>query len=162
MKILLVAVLFLANAPAFAQSKPDEDQVNLLVDDLIASFNSHDFKTLEVNSTKDVSWVNMMGRWWKGRDEVVSAHKEIFNKIFNGVKFEKKSVSMRFLSADIVVVHVIEHVDAFFPPDGVDRGGNKRPASDDNLQLVYLKTNGKWLLSAAHNTEVQPGGPPVK
>ena len=143
---------------AFSQSKTDEGEIQTLVDELIGAFNSHDFKTLSVNSTEDVSWVNMMGRWWKGRQEVVGAHYEIFNKIFRNVRFEKKSVSLRPVSADVVVVHAVQHVGAFFPPDGIDRGVNKRPESDNNLQLVYVRQNGRWLLSAAHNTEIQAGG----
>lgn len=155
MRKILFCTLMLYCSLAFAQSKADEAVVIRLVDELIASFNSQDFTTLKVNSTDDVSWVNIMGRWWKGREEVVQAHQEIFNKIFRQVKFERKSVSLRSLTTDVIVVHAVQHVGPFFPPDGIDRGVNKRPESDNNLQLTYVRQNGRWLLAAAHNTEIQ-------
>jgi uncharacterized protein (TIGR02246 family) len=160
MKTGFTAFCMLLFSVAFAQTATDETEVRKLVDELITSFNSHDFTTLKLNSTDDVSWVNMMGRWWKGRDEVVSAHDEIFGKIFKGVKFENKSVTLKPITPDVMVVHVVEQVGAFYPPDGVDRGVNKRPASENNLQLIYVKKGGKWLLSAAHNTEVYPAQRP--
>lgn len=156
MKALLISLLFVSPA-LFAQSTDDEAAVTKLVDELAESFNTHNFTTLKVNSTEDVSWVNIIGMWWKGRDQVIGGHYGIFNKIFNGVKFEKKEVTLRRITSDVTLVNVIQHVGAFYPPDGVDRGNNKRPEIDNNLQLLYVKKDGKWLLSAAHNTEVQPG-----
>ena len=162
MKTALFGILLIISSPVISQSKTDEAEVKKLVNELHDAFNSHDFTTLKVNSTDDVSWVNIVGMWWKGRDQVVGAHTAVFDKIFNGVKFEEKEVAFRAVSGDVILVNVIHHVGAFYPPDGVDHGNNKRPAIDNNLQLVYVKQNGKWLLSAGHNTEVQPGTvPPV-
>ena len=162
MKLSIVAILLLSSSLSFAQSKTDEAAVRKLVDELMLSFTTHDFTTLKVNSTDDVTWVNIVGMWWKGRNEVVGAHYAIFNKIFNGVKFETKELTLRPVSETVILVNAIQHVGAFFPPDGVDHGTNRRPEVDNNLLLLYVKKDGKWLLSTAHNTEVQPGTvPPV-
>ena len=161
MKSFFVCLSLLVTSAVFSQSSTDEAEVRKLVEELITSFNTHDFTSLKANSTDDVSWVNVMGKWWKGRDEVVNSHYEIFNKIFNGVKFEKQDLSIRFITPDVILVHVLQHVGAFFPPDGVDRGSNRRPEADNNLQLVYVRKDGKWMLSAAHNIEVAPPRPPA-
>ena len=61
---------------------------------------------------------------------------------------------MRFVTNDVAVCTLHIHVGAFFPPDGIDRGTNKRPEADDLLTLVFLKKNGVWLLTAGQNTVI--------
>jgi uncharacterized protein (TIGR02246 family) len=162
MKAFLFSAIMLLSSAMFAQSKADEIQITKLIDDLIAAYNSHDFTTLKNNSTDDVNWINIVGMWWKGRNEVIGAHNGIFNTIFNGVKFDKKSVSMRSVTDDVMLANVIIHVGEFFPPDGVDRGTNKQKAADDIITLVYVKKGGKWLLTAGQNTVIDANAVPPK
>ncbi|RYY11335.1 MAG: SgcJ/EcaC family oxidoreductase [Chitinophagaceae bacterium] len=144
MKTLLVCTLTFVSSFVFAQSKPDETRINKLIDDLILAFNTHDFTTLKDNSTDDVSWVNIVGMWWKGRNEVVGAHNGVFNTIFD------------------ILANVIIHVGEFFPPDGVDHGTNKQKAANDILTLVYVKRLDRWLLTAGHNTVIDANAVPPK
>jgi len=49
---------------------------------------------------------------------------------------------------------LLSHIGAFYPPDGIDHGGNKRPEADDMATLVFVKQQGNWLLTAGENVVV--------
>lgn len=150
----IISLLCLIPSIALSQPEPDKAEINGLIDQLVSSWNTHDFSTMRNNSTPDLNWVNIVGIWWKDRETAVGAHYGIFNTMFNGVKFEKKSVALRAITNDVVIANLLIHVGEFYPPDGVDHGNNKREAADDILTLVYVKKGGKWLLTAAQNTVV--------
>jgi uncharacterized protein (TIGR02246 family) len=151
-KTIFISCLLLTVKVSIAQNDAEaiEKNVNLLVSD----WNTHNFKNMDNYTTEDVEWVNIVGMWWKGRTEVKMAHQSIFDAIFKGVPFTKKSIKIRFLTPDVAVVNLIVHVGEFFPPDGINHGTNKMPEADDLLTLVYVKKNDKWLLSAGQNTVI--------
>ena len=162
MRTILICLLLLNSSVIFSQSSADEAQINKLIDELVDGYNTHDFTSLKNNSTNDVNWVNIVGMWWKGRDAVLAAHYGIFNTIFKGVKFEKKSSVIRRVTNDVAIANVVVHVGEFYPPDGIDHGGNKRDAADNILTLIYVNKGGKWLLTAGQNTVVDANATPPK
>lgn len=135
-------------------SQTDEKAIQAQVTQMVSDWNTHEFKNMDSYTTEDVEWVNIVGMWWKGRAEVKSAHQGIFDRMFKGVPFTQKSLKTRFLTKDVAVATLISSVGEFFPPDGIDHGNNKMPASDDILTLVFVKKNEKWLLASGQNTVV--------
>jgi uncharacterized protein (TIGR02246 family) len=132
----------------------DEKEIEKQVSQLVSDWNTHAFKNMDNYTTEDVEWINIIGMWWKGRMEVKMAHQGMFDAIFKGVPFTKKSTKIRFLTSNVAVANLIVHVGEFFPPDGINHGDNKRPEADDLLTLIYVKKNDKWLLSAGQNTVI--------
>ena len=153
-KTMFISLFLLITQITFAQD--NEMVIEKQVNQLVSDWNTHDFKNMDTYTTEEVEWVNIVGMWWKGRTEVKMAHQGMFDRIFKGVPFTKKSIKIRFLTPDVAVVNLIVHVGEFFPPDGVNHGDNKRPEADDILTLVYIKKNDKWLLSAGQNTVIDP------
>jgi hypothetical protein len=92
----------------FGQSD-NERAITKIVDELVASWNSHDFSSMKKNSTPAMNWINIIGVWWPNRDIAVAAHTESFNVLFNGVKFEKKSLVMRQITKDVIVANLITY-----------------------------------------------------
>ena len=135
-------------------SQTDEKAIQSQVFQMVSDWNTHEFKNMDSYTTEDVEWVNIVGMWWKGRAEVKSAHQGIFDAMFKGVPFTQKNLKMRFLTKDVAIATLISSVGAFFPPDGIDHGNNKMPATDDILTLIFIKKNGKWLLTSGQNTVV--------
>ena len=135
-------------------SQTDEKVIQSQVTQMVSDWNTHEFKNMDSYMTDDVEWVNIVGMWWKGRAEVKAAHQGNFGAFFKGVPFKQKSLQTRFLTKDVAVAILISSVGEFFPPDGIDRGNNKMPASDDILTLVFVKQNGKWLVASGQNTVV--------
>jgi uncharacterized protein (TIGR02246 family) len=152
LKNTFAILLFLTAQITFAQN--DEKAIEKQVTQLVSDWNTHDFKNMDTYTTEDVEWVNIIGMWWRGRTEIKTAHQRMFDTIFKGVPFTKKSTKIRFLTPDVAVANLIVHVGEFFPPDGVNHGDNKRPEADDILTLVYVKKNNKWLLSVGQNTVI--------
>lgn len=154
LKTMFISLFLMLTQITFAQD--NETAIEKQVTQLVSDWNTHDFKNMDTYTTEDVEWINIVGMWWKGRTEVKMAHQGMFDRIFKGVPFTKKSTKIRFLTPDVAIVNLIVHVGEFFPPDGVNHGDNKRPEADDLLTLVYIKKNGKWLLSVGQNTVIDP------
>jgi len=150
-KSILSLPLILSCLFCSAQSndkKAIESQVNRMVSD----WNTHEFNNMDFYTTEDVEWINLVGMWWKGRKDVEEAHQTAFDYFFKGVPFTKKSLDIRLLTNDVAIANLVCHVGSLFPPDGIDRGTNRTPETDNILTLVYVKRKGTWLLSAGQNT----------
>ena len=154
MNLKILFSLLLLVMSNFFYSQNDEKAIQTQVLQMVSDWNTHDFKNIDSYMTEDVEWVNIVGMWWKGREEVKAAHRGNFGAFFKGVPFTKKSLSTRFITKDVAVTILVCSVGEFFPPDGIDHGNNKMPASDDILTLVFVKKNGKWLISSGQNTVV--------
>ncbi|WP_051878842.1 SgcJ/EcaC family oxidoreductase [Chryseobacterium sp. FH1] len=151
-KVIFSFILLMTGVLGFSQN--DEKVIQAQVTQMVSDWNTHEFKNMDSYMTDDVEWVNIVGMWWKGRAEVKAAHQGNFGAFFKGVPFKQKSLKTRFLTKDVAVATLISSVGEFFPPDGIDHGNNKMPASDDILTLVFVKQNGKWLIASGQNTVV--------
>jgi len=157
MKTFLLSLsLLLAASSAFAQvSAADEAAIRHTVARITANYTDHQFADMATYTTPDVSWVNIVGMWWRGRAQVQRAHQEIFDTIFKGVAFKPGAPTVRTIAPGVAVVNMYCHVGAFYPPDGIDHGTNKEGDDDELLTLVLVKRQGHWLLSAGQNTVVR-------
>lgn len=151
-KVIFSFILLMTSVLGFSQT--DEKAIQAQVSQMVSDWNTHEFKNMDSYMTDDVEWVNIVGMWWKGRAEVKAAHQGNFGAFFKGVPFKQKSLKTRFLTKDVAIATLISSVGEFFPPDGIDHGNNKMPASDDILTLVFVKQNGKWLIASGQNTVV--------
>ena len=151
-QVIFSFILLMTSVFGFSQT--DEKQIQSQVAQMVSDWNTHEFKNMDSYMTEDVEWVNIVGMWWKGRAEVKAAHQGNFGAFFKGVPFKQKSLQTRFLTKDVAVATLISNVVEFFPPDGIDHGNNKMPASDDILTLVFVKKNEKWLIASGQNTVV--------
>lgn len=152
----LCLALLLTSGRAFAQiSAADETAIRRTVQRMATNFANHRFADMATYTTPDVSWVNIVGMWWRGRPAVQQAHQQVFDTIFNGVAFKPGAVTVRGLTPDVALVNMYCYVGAFYPPDGINHGTNKEGDADDLLTLVLVKKQGKWLLTAGQNTVVR-------
>ncbi len=148
--------LLLGTSRAFAQLSPaDEVAVRRTITRMTTNFQNHHFADMATYTTPDVSWVNIVGMWWRGRAQVQQAHQAIFDTIFKGVAFTPGKATVRGIAPGVAVVNMYCHVGAFYPPDGIDHGTNKEGDDDNLLTLVLVKKPAGWLLAAAQNTVVR-------
>lgn len=151
-KILTTSAFLLIGGFLLAQSRSkDEGAINKQVDAMIYSWNNHNYDDLKNYTTEDTDWVNVVGMWWKGRKESQYAHQVYHNTIFKESAMEKKSVSIRFVTKDVAIAHVLLHGNGFTDP-----AGKKFEASDGLATLVYVKQNGQWLMTAGENVTIVP------
>lgn len=126
----------------------DEAAINKQVDAMIYSWNNHNYDDLKNYTTENTDWVNGPGMWWKGRKESQYAHQVYHNTMFKESVLKKTSVTIRFLTKDVAIAHVLWHFSAFTAPDG------EKPAADCIATLVYVKQNGIWLMDAGQNVAI--------
>jgi|SRR5580698_5587775 uncharacterized protein (TIGR02246 family) len=117
-----------------------------------AAWNSHDAHAYSQLFTIDADTVNVLGWWWKSRDELDKKLEMGFKLVFAHSKLTIEEVAVRFLSADVAIAHVRWSMTGAASPDG--SGGNI-PQKGIQTQTLY-KTAGGWLIAAFHNTNAVP------
>ncbi|MEJ7558846.1 MAG: SgcJ/EcaC family oxidoreductase [Pedobacter sp.] len=151
MKYRLFLVGFILSAMSVqAQVKnADTGAIEKQVDQIVNSWNRHDYSDMESYSVADCSWVNIVGMVWKGLKEVKYAHQFYHDNMFKNTTMTKKAVSVRMIGATTAIVHFKSYVSEFTTP-----AGHKMPGNDNMALLVFVKQNGKWLLTAGENVTV--------
>ena len=128
----------------------DEAAINKQVDAMIYSWNNHNYDDLKNYTTENTDWVNVVGMWWKGRKESQFAHQFYHNTVFQKSVAEKKSVTIRFITKDVAIAHVFQHLSG----DVTLPDGKKGVPTDTIGTFVYVKQNGKWLMTAGQNVAI--------
>ena len=147
--ILLSVLLGICSVGMSQKNTKSEKAIEAQIDSFIASWNKHDFSDMKNYIAEDCDFVNIKGMHWKGRENIQFAHQAYHNQFFKNTPIEKRSVTIRFLKADVVVAHLLWHIGAFTSPSGSKQGDN-----DDLATIVFVKTIGKWLITAMENVEV--------
>ena len=142
---LLVPAALVAQTP-----DPDEAAVRDVMHSMGVAWRQHDMKTWTSYMTDDVQWVNIVGMWWRGKDEVFRAHDAYHRTIFKDRSFPPPdTVILRHVAPDTVIANIEGMTGAFTSPSGV-----YRPAARNVLTEVFVKRDGHWLLTAGQNTVV--------
>jgi len=157
-KIIITIVLLVIGKMIFAQdTTKDKAEINAQVDAVVYSWNHHNYDDMKNYTTENTDWVNVVGMWWKGRKESQYAHQFYHNTIFKTSVGEKKSVAIRFITNDVAIVHVEWHFSDPNPPSPPlppSPDGKPLPPNDDLATLVFVKQNGKWLMTAGENVHI--------
>ena len=158
-KVFTTTIFLLIGEIILAQDRTkDEAAINKQVDAMIYSWNNHNYDDLKNYTTEDTDWVNVVGMWWKGRKESQYAHQVYHNTIFKTAVCEKKSVTIRFVTKDVAIAHIVWH---FSDPHPVPLPDGKNPGPTDGLAtLVYVKQSEKWLMTAGENVIIDKGAQP--
>lgn len=153
MKHLLIGCFLLAASLLVqAQDKTNEEkEINGQIDAMIADWNQHNFDNMHGYTTPDFDWVNIVGHWWRGQKENKFGLETFHRSFFKNTPQTKSATHIRFLTAEVAIVHLFWSVGAFYPPDGVNRGTNKMGDDKELATLVMVKKDGKWLLAAGQN-----------
>lgn len=149
-KVRTTTVFLLMSGYLFAQTRTaDELAINKQIDAMIYSWNHHNYDDLKNYTTSDTDWVNGVGDWWKGRKQSQYAHQIFHNTIFKESVVKKQSAVIRFLTNDVAIAHLYWHFSAFTGPRGEKLGPD-----DCIATVVYVKQNGKWLMTAGQNLAI--------
>ena len=135
---------------SFAQNTVnDEKEIEAGIDALIKSWNDHNYADMKNYATEDCEWVNIVGMWWKNRDEVQNAHDAFHKTIFKDVPLSKIKTTIRFITGDVAIVHLEQHIGAYTTPSG-----HQFPEADNHTTLVFVKKDMKWLLTTGQNVVI--------
>jgi uncharacterized protein (TIGR02246 family) len=157
---ILVFLAALAGPVFSADQNQDEADIHAVTMGLQDAWNRHDMKAWAGLFSEDADFVNVVGWWWKGRLEIEKKHAAAHAFIFRESTLTVDEIHTRFLTPQIALVHTRWSLAGHKNPDGTP--GNPRKGI---FTLVLQKQSGKWLVSAAQNTDSipevpMPMGPP--
>ena len=125
----------------------DEQAIGKVLSDFVASWNQHDMKLWSQLFTHDADFVVVTAKHLRGRDEVFNYHDELHKGPFKDHAMKAGWQDVRFVRPDVAVGQVK------FEP------GNDKMKRTALGTAVLVKQNGKWLITAFHNTLLY--GPPL-
>lgn len=86
-------------APSFA-AEPEE-----LVERFAHAWNKGDAGGIASLFTSDADFVNVVGLWWRSREEIKRAHAYGFKRIFGGARLDLERVEVKHLADRVATVH---------------------------------------------------------
>ena len=129
----------------------DEAAVRALYDELMEGWNRGSGEAFAAPFAEDGHLVAFDGTHFEGRQEIASFHQPLFDKWLKGTRLVGRVKSVRFLSPDVALMHVIGGT--------VMRGESKPSPVRDSIQtLVATRKDSRWKLAAFQNTRVRPMG----
>jgi uncharacterized protein (TIGR02246 family) len=127
----------------------DQNQIEELATAFGESWNTHDMARFAGLFAHDADFVNVVGMWWKNREEIEKAHAHTHSTFFKDSRLSVKTAAVKFLRPDVATAHVLWELVGQIEPDrtvGKPRHGV--------LLLVCAKQNGSWLIHTAQNTDI--------
>ena len=126
----------------------DESAVRNVLAEYTVSWNRHDTAAFGRLFTENCDYVNIAGVHWKGVQEIVQRHAELFQNRLKTAVRTLTGVEVRFSTPDVALVHATWDVTGRSRPTG-----EAVPVLKEITTMTMVKTNGKWLITAFQNTE---------
>ena len=143
--------------PNAASSEAATDSVKTVISTLAESWNRHDMAAFAAAFAENADFVNVIGMHWQGRQEIEAKHTATHRTIFRNSTMQIVDQSVRFLSPSIALAHVSTEL------KGAE-SLRERVAPETRRTLmtcVLVKGADRWLITAAHKTDIVPVPFPV-
>jgi uncharacterized protein (TIGR02246 family) len=156
LSFLAVAFMLLPIAmvkPAGAQggSAADERAIRDVETRWETAWNSNDVAALSRDFATDVDAINLAGEWFKGRAPFAQSLQELHSDKAKGSVWQTEETSIKFLTPEIAIVHVLINSHGEHNPDG-----SLRPARHAILTRVEMKRGDQWRIVASQATNIVP------
>jgi uncharacterized protein (TIGR02246 family) len=152
LQLIVLAVGVIGSSVVSCQ--PNDDAAIRQVQERQAdAWNRHDAAAYSKLFIEDGDVINVLGWWWRGRQEIESKLAAAFAFVFRDSRLTITDVQVRFLSPAVAVAHVRwTMVGARTPP------GMPEPREGIQLQVLTRQTGG-WLIASFQNTNSVPEVP---
>ncbi len=134
-------------------SQRDQDALRALLDQLIDGWNRGSGEGFAAPFAEDADQVAFDGTRYRGRQEIATAHQQLFDRFLQGTRLVGKVTDIRMLTPDVALIHAI---------GGTVMPGETDIAPDRNSvqTLVAVKRDGNWRLTAFQNSRAEFMGRP--
>lgn len=116
----------------------------------VNAWNHHDMNALADLYTSDADFVNVIGLWWHGRDEIRAEHVKLHEGRMKQTTVTSEPPVVRFLSPDVALVHAKWELRGDAGAPGWKIGDVRRGI----LTHVMVRRNGKWRIASTQNTDI--------
>ncbi len=130
----------------------EETKVSRVIESFAESWNRHDMKAFSELFAKDAEFVNVVGLWWKGREEIKAAHEFTHQTLFKNSRLTIAEVFTRFPVPKIAIARCRWNLEGHVTPDGAPL-----PERNGILLNVLLKDKNTWLIIDSQNTDIIEG-----
>jgi uncharacterized protein (TIGR02246 family) len=131
--------------------QPDAE-VNRIVDAFAECWNRHDMASFAELFAPDAEFVNVVGLWWKGREEIRKAHEFSHATMFRNSRLTLLDRSVRFPVAQVAIARARWSLEGHVAPDGA-----ALPPRTGLLLNVLSNASGSWLIIDSQNTDIIEG-----
>jgi uncharacterized protein (TIGR02246 family) len=126
----------------------DESIVRNVLAEYTVSWNRHDTAAVGRLFAETSDYVDMAGVHWKGVQEIVQRHAELFQNRLKTAVRTLTGAEVSFSTPDVALVHATWDVTGWSRPTG-----EAVPVLKEITTMTVVKTDGKWLITAFQDTE---------
>jgi uncharacterized protein (TIGR02246 family) len=96
----------------------DHNEIERLAALFTESWNRHDMAQFAQLFVRDADFVNVVGMWWKNREEIEKAHAYSHSTFFKNSRLTGEIAALKFLRPDIATMHILWELVGQLEPDG--------------------------------------------
>jgi uncharacterized protein (TIGR02246 family) len=126
--------------------------VDTVVSTVVEAWNRHDMGAYSAQFTDDADFVNVVGMHFRGRRQIEAVHIDLHRTIFRNSILRAVSTTVRFVNDQIALAHVAWEMTG---AEGLP-GWNMPELRKGMMSLVLVQSGGRWLITAAQNTDAVP------
>ena len=131
-----------------SETRANEQALSALFQQMIDGWNQGDGQAYAAPFTEDADYVIVDGKHVKGREVIALGHQYIFNTVFKGSRVKGQVKDIRFLSADIALLHA----EGVLQLPGQAGVASEQPST---MTIVAIRQTDRWGFTAFQNTRVE-------
>ncbi len=150
---LTATVLSLAlvlSAPAAGAPAATAEDAAAVAARFTEAWNAHDMKSLADLYTDDADFVNVIGLWWRGRDQIRAEHETLHAGRMKQTTLRNDPPAVRLLSPTVAIALVRWELRGDAGAEGWNVGEVRRGI----LTHVLVLREGRWTIAATQNTDI--------
>lgn len=128
------------------------DEVERVVASFAETWNRHDMDAFADLFSTDAEFVNVVGIWWKGREEIKAAHELTHRTLFRNSRLTIFDTSTRFPAPTVAIARCRWALQGHTSPDGAPL-----PARHGLLVNLLRHGDGRWSIIDSQNTDIIEG-----
>jgi uncharacterized protein (TIGR02246 family) len=119
-----------------------------LIADYANAWNAHDVDAMALLFHEDGTFVNVVGTYDKGREEIRHLHAAIHASFYKDSAIRSEVLDARELAPGVIVAHVANELE----------GDARAPGQTVRTLATYViqQRAGSWKFTAGHNTRIVP------
>jgi uncharacterized protein (TIGR02246 family) len=138
--------------PGVAAMNVEAERVQAVILSFADAWYRHDMEALAGLFAEDAQFVNVVGLWWRGRDEIRGAHEFTHRTLFRHNRLTVADIDVRFPAADIAIARCHRVLVGHVSPEG-----EELPERHGILACVVRRDWQQWRIIESQNTDVIEG-----
>ncbi|MBI5192822.1 MAG: SgcJ/EcaC family oxidoreductase [Nitrospirae bacterium] len=101
---------------------------------------------------EDAEFVNVVGLWWKGREQIKRAHEATHASMFKNSRLTIANIAVRFVKSDVAIARSSWELTGHVGPSG-----EVLPMRKGILMNLVVRKDDNWEIIDSQNTDIIEG-----